>query len=367
MRITEVKTYRVAGRGWPRYPWAFVEVCTDEGISGFGESTPREGVFEAIDGLGQRIVGEDPFHITRLLEEVSRGGSYFGSILFISGIEVALWDILAKKLGVPVCQLFGGACHDRLRVYVDGFFRGADYQPEPYARQARELVEQGFTALKMDIDGPLPSMHRINRQPDRVDLDLTVEIVAAVREAMGYALDLAVDTHGRFNLPTMLTLAERLQPYDLMWIEDPVPLKGGNIKTMAKITNAVKTPICSGETLARPQYRELFELQAADIVMPDLTYVGGMMEMHKIAAMADAYHVPVAPHNMYGPLATMASAQICACIPNFTILEFQWGDVPWRDEILDRPIPIADGYIEISDEPGIGVELNREALSPYLV
>ncbi len=366
MRITQVKTYRVAGRGWPRYPWVFVEVCTDEGISGFGESTPREGVFEAIYGLGQRIVGEDPCDITRLFEEISRGGSYFGSILFISGIEMALWDILAKKLGVPVCQLLGGACHDRLRVYVDGFHRGADYQPEPYARQAKELVEQGFTALKMDIDGPLPSMHRINRQPDRVDLDLTVDIVAAVREAMGYELDLAVDTHGRFNLPTMLTLAERLQPYDLMWIEDPVPLKGGNIKTMAKITNAVKTPICSGETLTRPQYRELFELQAADIVMPDLTYVGGIMEMYKIAAMAEAYHVPVAPHNMYGPLATMASAQVCACIPNFTILEFQWGDVPWRDEIIDRPIPIVDGHIEITDQPGIGVELNREALSPYL-
>ena len=367
MRITDVKTYKVPGRGWPRYPWVFVEVCTDEGLSGFGESTPREGVFEAINALGKRIIGEDPFHITRLFEEISRGGGYFGSVLFISGIEVALWDILGKKLGVPVYQLFGGRCRDRLRVYVDGFFRGADYRPEAYARQAREVVGKGFTALKMDIDGPLPSMHRINRQPDKADLSLTVDIVAAVREAIGCEVDLAVDTHGRFNLPTMLTLADKLQPYELMWIEDPVPLNGGNIKAMAKVTAAVQTPICSGETLARPQYRELFELQAADIVMPDVTYVGGIMELVKVAAMADVYHVPVAPHNMYGPLATMASVQVCACIPNFTILEFQWGDVPWRDEIINRPIPIKDGYIEVPDEPGIGVELNKEALCQHIV
>jgi len=366
MRITEVKTYRVAGRGWPGYPWVFVEICTDEGISGFGESTPREGAFQAITEVGQRIVGEDPFHIARLFEEISRGGSYFGSAPFISGIEIALWDILAKALGVPVYQLLGGPCHDRLRVYVDGFFRGADYRPEAYAAKAREIVAKGFTALKMDIDGPLASMHRINRQPDRVDLALTVEIVAAVREAIGYELDLAVDTHGRFNLPTVLTLAEKLQPYDLMWIEDPVPLRRGNIKTMSKITAALKTPICSGETLTRPQYRELFELQAADIVMPDLTYVGGIMEMYKIAAMADVYHIPVAPHNMYGPLATMASVQVCACLPNFTILEYQCGDVPWRDEIIDRPIPIRDGHIDVPDEPGIGVELSKEALHEHL-
>jgi len=367
MRITGVRTYKVAGRGWPNYPWAFVEICTDEGISGVGESTPREGAFEAIQALGKRIVGDDPFQITRCLEKVSRGGGYFGSTLFTSGIEMALWDILGKTLGVPIYQLLGGRCRDSVRVYVDGFFRGAAYEPDAYARKAQEMVERGFTALKMDIDGPLPSMHRMNRQPDRADLSLTVDIVAAVRETIGYDRDLAVDTHGRFNLPTMLTLAEKLEPYELMWIEDPVPLGSGNIKTIAKVTSAVKTPICSGETLTRPQYRELFELQAADIVMPDITYVGGVMEMIKIAAMADVYHVPIAPHNMYGPVATMASVQVCACASNFTILEFQWGDVPWRDEIITSPIPVRDGRIEVPDAPGIGIALQIEALQEHLV
>ncbi len=229
---------------------------------------------------------------------------------------MALWDIVGKKLGVPIYRLLGGCCHESLRVYVDGFFRGANYQPEDYAMKAKEVIDKGFTALKMDVDGPIPSMHRINRQPDRADLNLTVEIVAAVRDAIGYDLDLAVDTHGEFNLPTILELAKKLEPYDLMWIEDPIPLHGGNIRTMAKVASAVSTPICSGETLTRAQFRELFELQAADIRMPDLTYVGGIMEMYKIATMSDVYHIPVAPHNMHGPIATMASVQACACIPN---------------------------------------------------
>jgi len=364
MKITDVRTYKVGGRGWPRYPWALVEVCTDEGISGFGESTPRAGVFEAVRQVGRGIIGEDPFDITRLFERVSRGGAY---LPFISGIEVALWDIVGKKLGVPVHRLLGGPCHERIRVYADGFFRGADFQPEEYATKAREIADVGFTALKMDADGPLPSMHRISRQPDRADVGLVVEIVAAVRESIGPDLDLAVDTHGAFNLPTMLAMARDLEPYGLMWIEDPVPLHGGNIKTMAEITAAVGTPICSGESLTRPQFRELLELHASDIVMPDLTYVGGILEMFKIAAMADVYNVPVAPHNMYGPVATMASVQACACMPNFMILEFQWGDVPWRDELLDEPIPIRDGRIEVPDRPGIGVELNKEELHKHLV
>jgi len=362
MKITDVIAYKIKGRGWPSYPWVLIEVCTDEGISGFGESTPREGIFEAISQIKKQIMGEDPSDIISLFLKISKRGSY----PFVSGIETALWDIMGKSLNVPLYRLLGGCCRKKIRIYVDGFFRGARYQPEEYAKKAKEVISEGFTALKMDIDGPLPSMHRVNRQPDRKDLSLTVEIVAAVREAIGDDLDLAVDTHGEFNLPTILTLAEKLEPYDLMWIEDPVPLHGGNIKTMAKVASKIKTPICSGETLTRPQFRELFELQAADIIMPDLTYAGGVMELYKIAAMADVYHVPVAPHNMYGPIATMATVQVCASIPNFTILEYQWADVPWRDSILDEPIQIKEGYIEVPDKPGIGVEINKDELQKHL-
>ena len=152
MKITEVKTYRVAGRGWPRYPWVFVEVCTDAGISGFGESTPGRGAFAAIDQLGARRVGEDPFQITRWFTRLVRRPVH---IPFVCGIEIALWDILGKRLGVPVYQLLGGRCHNRLRVYVDGFFRGADFRPEPYASKAREMVEMGYTALSWRSSGPM--------------------------------------------------------------------------------------------------------------------------------------------------------------------------------------------------------------------
>ncbi len=362
MKITDVVTYKVKGRGWPRYPWVFVEILTDEGISGFGESTPREGAFQAISEIKKKIIGEDPSDIIRLFLGISKQGAH----PIVSGIEIALWDLVGKSLNVPLYRLLGGRCRRRIRVYVDGFFRGAQYRPEDYAKKAEEVISEGFTALKMDIDGPLPSMHRINRQPDKKDLNFTVKMVAAVREAIGDDLDLSVDTHGEFNPPTILALAEKLEPYDLMWIEDPVPLHGGNIKTMAKIASKIKTPICSGETLTRPQFRELFELQAADIIMPDLTYVGGVMELYKIAAMAEVYHIPVAPHNMYGPIATMATVQICASIPNFTVLEYQWADVPWRDSILDEPIRIKDGCIEVPDKPGIGVEINKDELQKHL-
>ena len=362
MKITDVVTYKVKGRGWPDYPWVIIEVLTDEGISGFGESTPMEGVFQAVSEIKKKIVGEDPSNIISLFLKISKRGTY----PFISGIETALWDILGKRLDVPLYRLLGGRCRRKIRVYVDGFFRGAQYRPEEYAEKAKEVIKEGFTALKMDIDGPLPSMHRVNRQPDRKDLNLTVEIVAAVREAIGDDVDLAVDTHGEFNLPTILTLAEKLEPYDLMWIEDPVPLHGGNIKTMAKVAHQIKTPICSGETLTRSQFRELFELQAADIIMPDITYIGGVMELYKTAATAEVYHIPVAPHNMYGPIATMATLQVCAAIPNFTVLEYQYADVPWRDSILDEPIRIENGYIVVPEKPGIGVEVNKEELEKHL-
>jgi len=139
----------------------------------------------------------------------------------------------------------------------------------------------------------------------------------------------------------------------------------GNIKTMAKIASKIKILVCTGEMLTRPRFRELFELQVADMIMPDLTYVGGVMELYKIAAMAEVYHIPVAPHNMYGPIATMATVQVCASIPNFTTLEYQWADVPWRDSILDEPIRIKDGYIEVPDKPGIGVEISKDELQKH--
>lgn len=365
MRITDIQVYQLKGRAWPRRPWVWVEVFTDEGISGIGESEPAEGVVEALNKLGHGILEEDPFSIEKIFARMHRAGGFLPAI---SGIEIALWDLVGKKLGTPIYNLIGGRCHQSLRVYLDGFFRGASYNPEEYAQKAREAVQRGFTALKADIDpAELPSAHRLSGELDANDMQLTVNVVKAVREAIGDRVDFAVDTHGSFNPPSIVRLARRLEPYDLMWIEDPVPRFGSNLRTLAKLARQIKTPICVGETLMRTEFREVFEIGATDLIMPDICYAGGILEMKKIAAMADTYHIPFCPHNYLGPVSTMANIQLCASVPNFVILEFQDGDVPWRDQVFNDPVPLKNGYLEIPTRPGLGVELNRQELTKHLV
>jgi len=365
LRIKEIKSYRVKGRHWPRFPWIIVEVETDEGISGIGEALPYRsgGITQAIRDLSRDLAGEDPFNVEKIWEKAFRQGIPLPAI---SGVEMALWDIIGKRLGAPIYNLLGGRCRERIRVYVDGFFRGAKYVEEEYAKKAVEAVEQGFTALKMDVDEPIPSAGQLNRSISTADLKHTVKMVRAVRDAVGEEIDLAIDAHGAFDTVTSMKLADRLEEFDLMWIEDPIP--SGNALAMSKVSAYSSTPICTGELLnTRYEFRELIENQAADIIMPDLARTGGILEMKKIASLADTYYIPVAPHNMVGPVATMASVHLCACIPNFLVLEFQLGDVEWRDLLLDKPVPVRDGYIELPDEPGLGFELNREELKKHLV
>jgi L-alanine-DL-glutamate epimerase-like enolase superfamily enzyme len=227
-----------------------------------------------------------------------------------------------------------------------------------------EAVAQGFTALKMDVDEPIPMANRFNRQVSAGDLRHMARMVASVREAVGPEVDLAVDAHGAFDVASAVRLGQALAQYQLMWIEDPIPMT--NMAALAKVAQETTTPICTGELLyTRFQFRELFERQAADIVMPDLACCGGILELKKIAALADTYFVPIAPHNMVGPVATLASAHVCLATPNFMILEYQLGDVEWIDELLSAPVPIRDGHLHLSDAPGLGVSLNHAAVQKY--
>lgn len=363
MKITDVLTYVVKGRKYPPMPMVFIEVQTDQGITGLGESHPSVGIVGAVRAMKEMLIGEDPFNIEKLYEWMYRRGNPLSAI---SGIEIALWDIIGQSLGVPIYKLLGGRCRDKIRVYCDGFFRGASYNSGEYMAKAKAAVAQGFTALKFDVDDPLPSTKELGRAISLSELHLTVEMVAAVREAVGPEIDLAIDAHGKFDITTALTLGEKLAPYDLLWFEDPVPQT--NLAAMAKVAENTRIPICTGELLqSRFEFRELFERQAAEIIMPDITYTGGILEMKKIAAMADTYFILVAPHNMLGPVATMASVHLCTCIPNFLILEFQLGDVPYRDELIDKAIPIENGYLKIPEEPGLGISLNKEVVAKYLV
>ncbi len=363
MKIASVEVFAVKGRHWPRFPMFFVEVRTDDGITGVGEALGYRctGVAQAIRELGADLVGRDPGRIESLWEHMVRRG---GTMAAVSGIETALWDILGKSLGVPVYRLLGGLCHERVRLYADGFFRGAEYVEAEYAQKAVDAAALGLTALKMDVDEPVPSGHSLNRCLSSADLALTVRMVEAVRAAVGDDVDLCIDAHGAFDVPSAVRLGRALEPMRLMWVEDPVAMD--NMAAMAKVAAEVETPVCTGELMeTRFAFRELLERQAADIIMPDLARTGGIMEMKKIAAAADTWHVPVAPHNMVGPIATIASGHMAASTPNFMILEYQMGDVPWIDELLSAPVPIEGGYLMLPQRPGLGFELDHKAVAKY--
>lgn len=365
MKITGVKVHTVKGRHWPRFPMVFVEIETDAdgGLVGLGEALHYRttGLVESLGQLRDYLLGKDPLQIGLHWELLYRRGT---SPAALSGVETALWDILGQVCGQPLYQLLGGKCREAVRVYVDGFFRGARYVPQEYAQQAVAAVGQGFTALKMDVDEPIPMANRFNRQVSAADLGHMARMVEGVRQAVGPEIDLAVDAHGAFDVASAIRLGQALEPYRLMWIEDPIPMT--NMAALAKVAEATSTPICTGELLAtRYQFRELFERQAADIIMPDLAACGGVLELRQIAALADTHFVPLAPHNMVGPVATLASAHVCLAVPNFMILEYQLGDVPWIDELISSPVPLRDGHLHLSEAPGLGVALNRAAVAKY--
>jgi galactonate dehydratase len=365
MQITDIEVIPVKGRHWPRFPMVFVEVHTDEGLTGLGEALPYQatGLVGSLRQMGESLRGADPFRIEYHWERLYRGGA---NVSALSGLETALWDIVGQALGAPIYSLLGGACHERIHVYADGFFRGGKPTPGAYARMAQEAVSEGLDALKMDVDDFLRDGKALNRGIRAPELREIAQTVGAIREAVGPDVSLGMDCHWAFDVTSAIKLGRALAPYDLMWLEDPIP--SGNVKALAKVRSEIEIPICTGEVLeTRFAFREMMEEQAADVIMPDLARAGGILEMKKIAALADTYYVPVAPHNMMGPVATMASVHMCACTPNFLILEYQMGDVAWRDDLLDKPLPIEGSHLRLPTDPGLGFRLNHKEVSKFRV
>jgi galactonate dehydratase len=373
MKITDVTALPVKGRHWPRFPMVFVQVQTDEGVVGTGEALAFQatGVMASVAEIGEWLRGEDALQIERLWERCFRRGAAMAAL---SGIEIALWDILGQVAGLPIYQLLGGACHDRVRVYADGFFRGADPTPEAYGEKAEAAVAQGLTALKLDIDdflylGERPALIRchgadLGRHITNAEIRQVAASVAAIRDCLGPDVGLALDCHWAFDVPSALRLARALEPYDLMWLEDPTPSKSP--VALAQLAARLPMPLCLGEALAtRFEFREILERGGAHVIMPDVASSGGVLEMKKIAALADTYYVPMAPHDMVGPVATAASLQLCATIPNLLVLEHQLTDVPWRQELLDAPLRVQDGYYALPTRPGLGFALNHDAVRKY--
>ncbi len=369
MKITDIRTAEITGHGYSTY----VRIYTDEGLIGNGECIHgTDGCPQIIHSFKSVLVGENPLNVDALFEKMRRsqlfnGGMAGATVTAMTGIEIALWDLAGKALGVPIYQLLGGQFRDRVRLYCDSH-AGKDFSPAAYAQRAKEVVALGFDALKFDVDERHAGFRTDawNWHASPREVAWMVERVAAVREAVGPGIDLAIDMHGRYDIASGIAVARAMAPFELLWLEEPVPPE--NIAAMREVKRCSPVPLCSGENLyLRWGFRDLLEQQAVDYIMPDIPKCGGLSECRKIANMAEVYYVPLAPHNVCGPLGTMASAHVCAAIPNFLIMEWHWIDYAGWDEltIQEQPI-IQQGHMVLTDKPGIGVEVNDEALLKYL-
>lgn len=363
MRITGQKVFVANAQ---RTNFVFVKIYTDEGIDGVGEATlewKTEAVVGALRDLERSVVGQDPFRTEFLVEMLHRDSYWRTGAVFrsaLGAIEAALLDIKGKALGVPVYDLLGGRQRDRLKCYANHWFFGAR-TPDEYREKARAAVALGYRALKWDpFEATWLEMDRPQRRR-------TIEIVEAVRDAVGPDIDLMLDVHGRLNVPTAIAMTRELAPFDLAWIEEPTPPE--SIEALAEVRAKSPVPIAAGERLFEPErFLALIEQQAADILQPDVCHLGGLAETRKVAGVAHMRFLPVAPHNPTGPVMNAMTMHFAAAIPNFMIFETVSIDVPWRKELVRENLVFDGGDLIVPTAPGLGVELIEEACArfPYV-
>ena len=371
LKITEIKC------GYIRNGHSlFVKIYTNQDLWGCGEgvdATP--GTYHLVKMFGERIKGKSPLNVHRLFEDIRRHGFFEGAqagmyIAVLSAVESALWDLAGKALGLPVYQLLGGKFRDKIRVYCDtALYQSRLPSPEDFATAATHAKEMGFTAIKFDLD-QRNDPHKYdpyNWTASPGELQRMYDQLKAARDAVGPNIDLCADMHGRYDTITGEQVAKMVEPLRLMWLEEPIPAE--NAEAYQKITASTSTPICAGENhYLAYGFRPLLEKGAVDIVMPDLQKAGGLGEGQRIANLANLYYVPFAPHMVASFLGAMASAHVCASVPNFLILEWQiyFHTNPMFKEIIDfEGEMIVDGHIPLSDKPGIGVEINEEGMRKY--
>jgi galactonate dehydratase len=350
-----------------RLNWVFVKVVTDDGLHGWGEGTLEyrpHAVIAAIRELERGLIGREASAIESWWQDAYRDAYWRGGVVLttaLSAVEMALWDIKGKALGVPVYELLGGPVRKSVPCYANGWFAGAK-SPDEFAERARATVAAGFKALKWD---PFGASFRSISPPE---LRTALGCVEAVKHAVGDSADLLIEGHGRFEYPAALRIAQALEDYDVLWFEEP--LVPTNTETLARLQRATRTPLAVGERFCtRWEFREALEKGAAAYLQPDVSHVGGIFELRKVAAMAETWQVAICPHNPSGPVANAATLQLAACTPNIEYLETMATDVPWRNEVARETCSFADGRMSISTKPGLGVELDEAAieLHPYIV
>ncbi|HEY0608166.1 MAG TPA: mandelate racemase/muconate lactonizing enzyme family protein [Chitinophaga sp.] len=371
LKITNVKCGYIRGS-------VFVKIYTNQDIHGCGEGVDAiPGTYYLLKNFGERIKGQSPLNVHRLFEDIRKSGFFQGAqsgmyVAVLSAIESALWDLAGKALGLPVYQLLGGKFRDKVRVYCDTALYQRDLPtPADFAEAAGKAKQMGFNAIKFDLDQANdPNKYdRYNWTASPAELQRMYDQLAAAREAVGPNIDICADMHGRYDAVTAQAIAKRVEPLNLMWLEEPIPAE--NAEAYKLITESTSTPICAGENhYLAYGFRRLLETGAVDIVMPDLQKCGGLGEGQRIANLANLYYVPFAPHMVASFLGAMACAHVCASVPNFMIMEWQsyFHTQPMFKEIVTYDGDwVKDSFITVSDKPGIGVEINEAGMKKYAI
>jgi galactonate dehydratase len=355
--------------------YVFVQVETDEGITGWGEITTYPGpvanraVCAVLRELNTLLVGQDPSRIEAIWNRIFRAFTYLGTrgatTAVVSGIDIALWDIRGKALGLPIYELLGGPVRESIALYTHF----------PYARSAEESaanalvpVQDGVKAIKTDpfweemgatgtayLDGNISAAGE----------QKGVDIIAAIREAVGPEVEILIDAHALYNVPTAIRLACRLAPYNITWFEEPVPPESTH--ALRQVREQVPTRICVGERLhTRFEFVPILEQRLADFIMPDVTWTGGISELKKISTMAEAYYIPVSPHDASGPINVLAGAHVMMTVPNFYKLETIRSKMSAYDVFIQEPLDTRDGHLYVPKQPGLGLEMNLDYLKAHV-
>ena len=389
MKITDVRPWIVTGppteAGVPGHAgdklhYVFVQVDTDEGLTGWGEVTTYPGlvanraVAAMVREVRDTLVGQDPSQIEAIWHKLFRLFTYMGTrgatTALISGIDIALWDIRGQALGQPIYDLLGGKVRETVPLYVHFAYTQT---PEEMAFYAKGQVDLGAKGLKTDpflaagrARGILNNNVYISGELDPATEQLGIDMIAAVREAVGLQIEILIDAHGLYNVPTAIRLANRLAAYNIHWFEEPCPPE--SYHALQQVREQVSTRICVGERLhTRFEFVPVLEKRLADFIMPDVTWTGGITELKKIATMAEAYYIPILPHDASGPINIMAGAHVALNVPNFYKLEARRVRFDFYNAFLSEPLEVRDGDLIVPNRPGLGISLNPDYLQAHEV
>jgi galactonate dehydratase len=380
MKITSVRPWLIQSSASYWGEFLFVEVNTDEGITGWGEITTttkiaNRALTTMLRQIGSMLVGEDPARIEQLWHKLFRSFTYMGSrgaaVECVSAIDIALWDIRGKALGKPIYELLGGPVRDEIALYTHPDQRKFTSQ-EAVITEIQDIVKSGHTALKFDpfpqqgphVDGQAREQRDgyLDGSMTRKDEREAAELTALIRETAGPDIEILIDAHGRFDVPTAIRLCRTLEDAgQIDWFEEPVPPE--SLNALKQVREKVSAPISWGERgHTKWDFVPILENKLADYIMPDVTWTGGITELKKISAMCEAYFIPVSPHDAAGPINVVAGAQVMMTVPNFYKLETSEWNLHKYDVLIDKPLDNSNGSLKLTTRPGLGVEMNRDYL-----